>query len=641
MIVNAECDDAACEPFIPTATLELVGASVSGDVPNRRMGMKGGKPRARPVPPQLVWGALGVLAVVVLVLVGGKAGTSNTTQLSVLTWNVAAINNNPFEYWITHHDAAYNQLMADVQTFISDPGERDVPVERVFTEAMFGELKASMTAAGWAGVDDVEARWHAEYKGRKIISQFMKDPVLGKKRLASMPDRVTNTINAFDARGAPTVAMRPTVINCYSGADLGDGAKWWAAWRAFVFDTPLNVKGRDGAVSTRRVYEMFSPIKRSKYPAISEEEERVSLPLQTLAGAIFDAILVHMLNTVAPAKWQPLRADMCDKLNRRKVDRTVEVLESYAGEGAEVLFLQEVAAGAFVAKAKGRRLGDEYHFLQPAKFDPDRDQNSLVLLSKRRFPNGAAAAELTPEIMGSFAGATDANGKAVPVADGDLLAVSATDFSGRGFVFASFHGDTNGLATIPVVGAVHDYVQRPTSALAGHTFVFGLDANTCESHAPPRRRARPPRAREPRAASREPAQVRARDHRPAGRARVPADARRQGHGVAARRGSDDRRRRLHDVQRAHVPAAAAEQGGRVRRQGHVAARRPQPEGLRAVVRRAGAARKHGQGQHGAPRVQGRHRLPDARVPVRPRHHVGDPRAPLSSRRGRRSTPSEP
>ena len=42
MIVNAECDDAACEPFIPTATLELVGASVSGDVPNRRMDVKGG-----------------------------------------------------------------------------------------------------------------------------------------------------------------------------------------------------------------------------------------------------------------------------------------------------------------------------------------------------------------------------------------------------------------------------------------------------------------------------------------------------------------------------------------------------------------------------------------------------------------------
>ena len=45
------------------------------------------------------------------------------------------------------------------------------------------------------------------------------------------------------------------------------------------------------------VYETLLPIKRSKYPALSEDEERLSIPLQTLCGAIFDAILVHMLNT--------------------------------------------------------------------------------------------------------------------------------------------------------------------------------------------------------------------------------------------------------------------------------------------------------------------------------------------------------
>ena len=31
------------------------------------------------------------------------------------TWNVAAINNNPFEYWITHDDPDYLKLMSDVQ----------------------------------------------------------------------------------------------------------------------------------------------------------------------------------------------------------------------------------------------------------------------------------------------------------------------------------------------------------------------------------------------------------------------------------------------------------------------------------------------------------------------------------------------
>ena len=40
---------------------------------------------------------------------------SDAGELKLVTWNIAAINNNPFEYWITHEDAAYNKLMVDVQ----------------------------------------------------------------------------------------------------------------------------------------------------------------------------------------------------------------------------------------------------------------------------------------------------------------------------------------------------------------------------------------------------------------------------------------------------------------------------------------------------------------------------------------------
>ena len=55
---------------------------------------------------------------------------------------------------------------------------------------------------------------------------------------------------------------------------------------------------------------MLSPILRAKYPAITPEEEAVSVPLQAMAGAIFDAVLVHMMNQLAPDTWQPLREDM-------------------------------------------------------------------------------------------------------------------------------------------------------------------------------------------------------------------------------------------------------------------------------------------------------------------------------------------
>ena len=55
-------------------------------------------------------------------------------ELRVATWNIAAINNNPFEYWITHDDPDYNKLMVDVEEFISAPGAKDVQVDAVFTK---------------------------------------------------------------------------------------------------------------------------------------------------------------------------------------------------------------------------------------------------------------------------------------------------------------------------------------------------------------------------------------------------------------------------------------------------------------------------------------------------------------------------
>lgn len=68
---------------------------------------------------------------------------------------------------------------------------------------------------------------------------------------------------------------------------------------------PAALAGKGGEAGVARTgAQMLVPIKRSKYPALSEEEETMSLPLQTLAGAIFDGILVHMLNTLAPQSWQ-------------------------------------------------------------------------------------------------------------------------------------------------------------------------------------------------------------------------------------------------------------------------------------------------------------------------------------------------
>jgi hypothetical protein len=203
--------------------------------------------------------------------------------LKIVTWNIAAINNNPFEYWVTHQDPEYNRLMEHVQAVMDSPGEYDMEVEKILTNAMFQELYEDMKAAG---IDikgaELSERWHKDLSKRKAISGFLTDHSLGKKRLASMPDRVTNTIQK--AEGG--VLLRPTAVNCFDGA-LDSIPDWWRQWRNFMFRTPVRVHGSG---EPKMVYKLLAPIPRAKYPALTAEEEAMSVPLQVslLQPASFD-----------------------------------------------------------------------------------------------------------------------------------------------------------------------------------------------------------------------------------------------------------------------------------------------------------------------------------------------------------------
>jgi len=148
--------------------------------------------------------------------------------IKAVTWNIAAVNNNPFEYWITSDDPKYNDLMMSVSKFIENPLHHDITIKEVFTNDMFEELAALMTKMGWSGIEETRNSWQTSFQDRKIISEFIKDSLLGKKRLASMPDRVTNTINTVSGEAA----MRPTVINCFDG-ELNDINQWWTQWKHF------------------------------------------------------------------------------------------------------------------------------------------------------------------------------------------------------------------------------------------------------------------------------------------------------------------------------------------------------------------------------------------------------------------------
>eukprot|EP01061_Rhynchopus_euleeides_P018229 TRINITY_DN30146_c0_g2_i4.p1 TRINITY_DN30146_c0_g2~~TRINITY_DN30146_c0_g2_i4.p1 ORF type:complete len:1794 (+),score=828.70 TRINITY_DN30146_c0_g2_i4:104-5485(+) len=379
------------------------------------------------------------------------------SNLETLTWNIAAINNNPFEYWISGTEA-YNSLMQKFAQYVMEPGEMDVPVSSVFTPEMWSELKTHMTAANMEGVDKVADLWEEKFKDRKIISGFLKDKSLGKKRLASMPDRVTNTIAV---KGA--LAYRPTVINCYSG-DLSSLAKWWKSWGKFMFQEDIEIMSKGGKYAEKKVYQILKQIRHAKYPEVTEEEEAVSFPLQTLAMAIFDAILVHLMNKAAPETWEVLRTEMCQSLNKGKDKRVVDIIATQYG-AVDAAFLQEVSS-SFQPEFSKSLLAETHILLTPEKADTTRNQNSVVLLRKALFKSPK---EVTPDVLSLMKG--DA-----PLVDGDLFALTAQSrVSGERYLFASFHGDTDGLATSPVIDAVSAFAS---SGEPKPRLVFGMDANS-------------------------------------------------------------------------------------------------------------------------------------------------------------------
>ncbi len=195
-----------------------------------------------------------------------------------------------------------------------------------------------------------------------------------------------------------------------------------------------------------------------------------------MCGAIFDAILVHMMNTVSkPSVWQPLKNTMVESLNKKKVPHTLELLSTVYGN-SDIITLQEVSS-SLIEQAKKGPLGGAYWIYAPKDMDATRDQNSVIMLNKKTFPS-AEVREITDLVQASFP-----EGVKVPVAPGDINAIATVDMEGTPFVIASFHGDTNGLATIPVNDAIMRTLNT-NSDLSNHKLIFGLDANTYENAIP-------------------------------------------------------------------------------------------------------------------------------------------------------------
>merc|ERR1712137_1048517 len=243
-----------------------------------------------------------------------------------------------------------------------------------------------------------------------------------------------------------------------------------------IFENSTTVKAKDGSIVTKKIHELFVKISKAKYPAITEAEEEISIPLQVLCLAIFDCILLHMMLSVSGTEWIFIKDEICEKLNKDKIKRTCEIIEKSYGDSS-IIALQECGAVFSQHINNYGEMSEKYSLFLPANMDRSRDQNSVILLSKSVF-DCSSVSEITEEVMAELK-KKDAK---VPVVAGDLFVISVNANesieSPKKFILASFHGDTNGLATIPVVEALTNVYNANYAQT--HCLVFCLDANAYE-----------------------------------------------------------------------------------------------------------------------------------------------------------------
>jgi len=413
-------------------------------------------------------------------------GHASKKPFVLLSWNIASVNNNPFEYW-ADFGAEYKKMLDKTGKWIDEHGKNTVG--SIFTDELYQQLKTEMVQSGGYEESDFQTKEAApndektkgpwdKLKNRTVVGQFLKAPKFetdektGKKtccedslplagRAISLPDRLTNTIVSEGKEGK---SLRPAVINGYEERDLSKttGTEWLQLWSDYMFKEPGFGKKVGG-----RLKDEFS------YHGIQEDEKgKYSRPLQLMYLAAFDWVTIQMMNDIQKEmrgpeegktafSWWDERKKAYQVQCAEKPQRTVEVLERLLQDAdADVGFVQE--AGKAFVQEWGKKKSRSFSLLQPETLGK---QSSVILVHNERFKKGVRIDITVPNLKPKQEGAVKQG----------LLAyqVEGMESPPKKYLLVSFHGDSDGLLTTPVVKGLSNWLNENKDVIP----LFGMDAN--------------------------------------------------------------------------------------------------------------------------------------------------------------------
>ncbi len=144
-----------------------------------------------------------------------------------MIWNIAGINNNPWEYYVSIDDKKYKILMDNIEHFLTTKGKH-IKVSYILNQIdkdFFGkidkliqdnEILSDELKDNDEVIIDFDSIFHLDIS----VCEFLSNKFIGEYRLISWPDRLLNTIDN-DSKTGENYIYRPTPINYSSEIYMG------------------------------------------------------------------------------------------------------------------------------------------------------------------------------------------------------------------------------------------------------------------------------------------------------------------------------------------------------------------------------------------------------------------------------------
>ena len=126
---------------------------------------------------------------------------ANDNILKVMSWNIAGINNNPWEYFVCLEDDNYNNLMSHIESFLTKTGKQ-MKVRSVLESIdsdFFGALQKLLSSDKLKAFNNLNFDALIKENVSKYldlsIPDFLSNKFIGENRLISWPDRLLSLVS--------------------------------------------------------------------------------------------------------------------------------------------------------------------------------------------------------------------------------------------------------------------------------------------------------------------------------------------------------------------------------------------------------------------------------------------------------------